>query len=156
MSREFNELLVEFTTSVEKGDGSRLSKLFTEDGVYDDVFYGMFHGRKGISSMLEELFHRDGQNFIWEMLNPVHNKETGYARWRFSFDCQLDHIKGKRIFMDGVGLFNLRNGLISKYEDCVRSAELFQQMELPQDKEVKVVTKMREKMLDTQDWSAHN
>jgi ketosteroid isomerase-like protein len=155
VSRHLADILSDFTAAVEAGDGARFAALFTEDGVYDDVFYGVFQGREAIANMLEGLFHRDGRNFKWEMIDPVDDGRTGYARWRFSFDSTLEHIKDKRIFMDGVGLFELRDGLISRYEDCARTAELLEQMGMPEAKQQRVVARMQAKMFDEQDWSAH-
>lgn len=155
MPSSFAEILTDFTAAVESGDGQKLASLFTEDGVYDDVFYGEFKGREAIAEMLEGLFHRDGENFRWEMIDPVDNGHAGYARWLFSFDSKLEHIHGKRIFMDGVGLFQLRDGFILRYEDCARTAELLEQMEMPEEKRRRVAEKMQARMMGVMDWSAH-
>ena len=80
MSRTFSELLDAFTAAVQQGDGAAFGALFTEDGVYDDVFYGVFKGRKASASMLEDYFHRDGENFIWRMYEPMDSGAIGYAR----------------------------------------------------------------------------
>jgi hypothetical protein len=155
MSRVFPDLLDAFTAAVRAGDGAAFSALFTEDGVYDDVFYGVFQGREAIARMLEDHFHRDGENFLWRMYEPMDNGETGYARWLFSYDCKLPHIKGKRIFMDGVGLFQLRGGLIARYEDAARTAELLHQIEMPDDKRTKVVGKMLAQQMANPGWDEH-
>lgn len=153
--RSFPDLLDAFTAAVRAGDGGAFSALFTEDGVYDDVFYGLFRGRDAIAGMLENLFHRDGENFLWRMYQPLDDGATGYARWLFSYDCKLPHIKGKRIFMDGVGLFQLRGGLIARYEDAARTAELLHQVEMPADKQKKVVGKMFERQMANPGWAEH-
>jgi len=155
MSSAFVELLQDFTAAVATGDGTRFAALFTTDGVYDDVFYGEFHGREAIAGMLEGLFHRDGENFRWEMIDPVSDGSHGYARWRFSYDCKLPHLAGKRIFMDGVGLFQLRDGRIARYEDCARTAELLQQMEMPAGKRERVVEKLLDRQLADPGWAGH-
>jgi hypothetical protein len=155
MQRSFTEILDTFTASVAAGNGAQFSALFTEDGVYDDVFYGEYHGREAITQMLEGRFHRDGENFIWRMFNPVDNGATGYARWLFSYDCKLPHIKGRRIFMDGVGLFALRDGLISRYEDTARTGELIAQLEMPDKKQTRVVGKLLDKQMANPDWAEH-
>ena len=155
MQRSFTELLDAFTAAVAAGDGAQFSALFTEDGVYDDVFYGEYHGREAIAQMLEGRFHRDGENFVWRMIDPVDDGATGYARWRFSYDCKLPHIKGKRIFMDGVGLFQLRDGLIARYEDAARTAELLEQLQMPADKQGKVIHKMLKKQMADPGWAEH-
>ena len=155
MQQSFMEILNTFTAAVAAGDGGQFSALFTEDGVYDDVFYGEYHGREAIAQMLEGRFHRDGENFVWCMFNPVDNGATGYARWLFSYDCKLPHIKGKRIFMDGVGLFALRDGLILRYEDAVRTGELIAQLEMPGEKQARVLGKMLDKQMANPDWAEH-
>lgn len=125
---EFARLLQEFATAVEAGDGAAFSRLFSEDGEYHDVFYGAFRGRAAIAGMLENLFWRDGEAFRWEMLDPVTDGETGFARWRFSFTSRLEQAKGKRIFMEGVGYFHMKDGLIARYEDYARAGECLVQL----------------------------
>ncbi|MFP6796259.1 MAG: nuclear transport factor 2 family protein [Pseudomonadales bacterium] len=44
------------TDAVESGDGRKLGQLFTDDGVYNDCFYGALHGRDAMARMLEEHF----------------------------------------------------------------------------------------------------
>src|SRR5689334_22621017 len=63
--------LKEFTTAVERRDGKVFARLFTEDGVYHDVFYGAFKGREKIAEMIDDWFHRTARDFRWEMFRPV-------------------------------------------------------------------------------------
>ena len=130
----FAALLEEFCAAVKAGDGQRFARLFTEDGVYHDVFYGPHAGREAIAEMLEERFHRDARNFEWQMIAPVDDGRVGYARWLFSFDGATPHTEGKRILMEGVGLFELRDGLIARYEDFVKNGEVLLRMGFPPDK----------------------
>lgn len=155
MSRDFAATLKTFADAVAAGDGQQFASVFTEDGVYDDVFYGEFKGRAEIARMLEEYFHRDGENFLWKMYEPVSDGTTGYARWLFSYDCKLPHIAGKRIFMDGVGLFRLKDGLIERYEDLARTAELLKQMEMPDSKSERVVGRMLDHQMSDPRWAVH-
>lgn len=141
-STPFAELLDRFTAAVEAGDGPALGNVFTEDGQYHDVFYGTFTGRAAIAEMLEGRFWRDAEAFKWEMLDPVDDGETGYARWRFSYTAKTPEAKGKRIFMEGVGFFRLKDGLIASYEDYARIGEVLVQLELPGPKALRVLEKM--------------
>lgn len=156
MQRSFPDLLAAFTAAVRAGNGAAFADVFTEDGVYDDVFYGVFQGREAIAGMLENHFHRDGENFLWRMYDPLDDGTTGYARWLFSYDCKLPHIKGKRIFMDGVGLFQLRDGLIARYEDAARTAELLHQVAMPDDKRSRVVGRMFDHQMAHPGWAEHH
>ncbi len=64
----FETLLDKFTGAVEAGDGAKLGQLFTDDGIYNDGFYGPFQGPEAIARMLEEHFWAHGREFVWEMV----------------------------------------------------------------------------------------
>ena len=49
-----------FTKYICQNDGKSLANLFLKDGCYHDYIYGNFRGRKNISIMLSDYFHRDG------------------------------------------------------------------------------------------------
>ena len=59
--------------------------LFTEDGVYHDVFYGAFKGREKIAEMIDDWFHRTARDFRWEMFRPVSDGTMLYAYYTFSY-----------------------------------------------------------------------
>ena len=111
----FSSLLDRFTAAVEAGDGGRLGSLFTADGVYHDTFYGEFTGPAAIAAMLEGHFWRDATAFRWDMFDPVHQGERGYARWVFSYTSNLPEAKGKRIIFEGMSKFELAGERIAHY-----------------------------------------
>lgn len=141
---EFLSLLQNWSNAVADGDGAGFAALFSEDGQYDDVFYGRFMGRTQIADMLENRFHRDASDFVWEMIDPVATDTVGYARWRFSYTSKLPHIAGKRILMDGAGYFQLSGGLVRHYEDVAKIGEVLQQLEFPAAKQHRLLQKMTE------------
>ena len=49
-------MLRSFCDAVERRDGNAFAALFTEDGVYHDVFYGAFAGREKIAAMIDDWF----------------------------------------------------------------------------------------------------
>jgi|GEM_PF-204724 len=128
---KFSNILKDFAAAVETGDGSALAALFTEDGVYDDIFYGEFHGREAIRDMVEKIFWRDARDFLWEFRNPVASEEIGYASWLFSYTSTTKHNTGKRCGFEGVGVFHLRNGLIARYEDRCNAVAPLRDMGVP-------------------------
>ena len=67
---DFPALLSRFTKAVAANDGAAFSGLFTEDGVYDDGFFGEYKGRKAIAEMLQH-FHDTGSNYRWDFLDPL-------------------------------------------------------------------------------------
>ena len=131
---DFARILKDFAAAAEVGDGRSFAALFTEDGTYEDAFYGTFQGRDAIAAMIKDSFHRDAENFRWQMIDPVCDGRTGYARWLFSYTSKMPHSAGKRVVMDGVGCFQLRDGLIERYEDVARTGEALAQLGLPADK----------------------
>ncbi len=51
-------MLRAFCEAVEQRKGAAFAELFTEDGVYHDVFYGAFEGRAKIAEMIDDWFYR--------------------------------------------------------------------------------------------------
>lgn len=113
----FAALLDAFTKAVAAGDGARFAELFTEDGCYHDVFYGAFRGRAAIADMLENRFHRDAENFRWDMHDPVRDGEIGYARYVFSYDSKLAGAEGRRVVFEGVSIFRFSGDQIRDYRE---------------------------------------
>ena len=151
----FVDLLDSFSAAVAAGDGPAFAALFTEDGVYDDVFYGLHRGRAEIADMLENKFHRDGRDFCWQMIDPVDDGVTGYARWIFSYVGKMPQLEGRRVLMEGVGLFKLKGGLIRRYEDMARTGELMVQLGLPADKMARTLGRMSEAQMAKAEVQAH-
>ncbi len=111
------ELLTRFCHAVETGDGAGLAALFTDDGVYHDVFYGAFAGRVRIAAMLTDFFYRDARAFRWDMHDPVCDGHTLYARYVFSFTSKLPGAMGRRAMFEGVSIMTLRDGFIVTYRE---------------------------------------
>src|SRR5207247_68161 len=78
-------MLRAFCDAVEQRNGQAFSELFTEDGVYHDVFYGAFAGRAKIAELIDDWFYRTATDFRWDMHDPVSDGETLYARYTFSY-----------------------------------------------------------------------
>jgi len=152
---EFAALLGRFTAKVEAGDGAGFAQLFVADGEYHDVFYGAFKGRAGIADMLVNYFWRDAEAFRWETTEPASDGETGYARWHFSFASKLPQVAGKRVYMEGVGYFKLRDGLIARYEDYARAGECLVQLGHAPERLHRIFEKMAERQNATAEAQRH-
>src|SRR4029078_10591482 len=87
-------MLRSFSDAVERLDGKAFASLFTEDGVYHDVFYGPFKGRAKIAEMIDDWFYRTASDFRWDMHAPVSDGTTLYARYTFSYRSTLPEAKG--------------------------------------------------------------
>lgn len=126
---EFAKLLQEFTSAVEAGDGTRLGNCFVEEGIYHDTFYGDFKGRDAIRHMLEDKFYKDGDNFLWKMADPVSTGSMGYARWEyFGYTSTMEKSKGRKVILDGMSCFRLRDGLCEYYSEVFNAGVAFGQL----------------------------
>lgn len=152
----FDELLRAFTAAVEAGDGAGLARLFTEDGIYDDVFYGAFAGREAIAGMIADRFRRDGEAFRWRMIDPVSDGETGYAQWAFSYRSKMPHSAGRRVTMQGVGCFKLApDGRIRRYSDIANAAVTLRQLGVPGEVMDKVLARWAADQNRKPEFAAH-
>ena len=130
----FDRMLCQFTSAVESGDGEKLAELFTEDGVYNDCFYGAFHGRDAIARMLEMHFWGHAEEFRWQMFEPIANSGMGYARYRFSYVSKLEGAEGKRVVFEGMSQFTLAAGLISVYREEFNTGIAMSQLNFPAER----------------------
>ena len=88
-------MLRAFCDAVEQRNGKAFAELFTEDGVYHDVFYGAFEGRAKIAEMIDDWFYRTATDFRWDMHDPVSDGHTLYARYTFSYRSTLPEAEGR-------------------------------------------------------------
>ncbi len=72
--------------------------------------------------MIEGHFHRDGQDFRWDINDPVSDGTVGYARYVFSYVSRLAGYEGKRACFEGVAICRLSGGLIAHYSEVANAA----------------------------------
>ena len=116
---EFSALLQRLTAAAEAGDGRGFAACFTPDGIYHDYVYGDHAGRAEIEHMISGLFHRDAENYRWEMFDPVCNGDIGYAWSLSAFVSKVPEFAGRPVLIDGMSRFELKDGLISDYSESV-------------------------------------
>jgi ketosteroid isomerase-like protein len=134
-------MLRTFCDAVEQHNGAALAALFTEDGVYHDVFYGAFEGRKKIAEMIDDWFYRTAEDFRWDMHDPVSDGKTLYARYTFSYRSKLPEAKGARVMFEGVAIMTLRDGLIAEYHEVANTAPGFVDMNFAPERIAKIMAK---------------
>src|SRR4029453_6796268 len=117
-----NAMLRKFCDAVEQHDGAAFAALFTEDGVYHDVFYGAFAGRARIAEMIDDWFYRTAGDFRWDMHHPLSDGKTLYARYTFSYRSKLPEAGNARVMFEGVAIMTLRDGLIAEYHEVANPA----------------------------------
>ena len=134
-------MLRSFCEAVERRDGKAFAALFTEDGVYHDVFYGAFAGREKIAALIDDWFYRTATDFRWDMHAPVSDGETLYARYTFSYRSTLPEAKGARVMFEGVSIMKLREGLIAEYHEVANTAPGFVDMNFAPERIAKIVAR---------------
>ena len=152
---DFAALMDALAASAAAGDGARFSGLFTGDGVYHDVFYGAFKGRKAIRDMLENYFHRDAENFRWDMHDPVQHGDIGYARYVFSYDSKLDGAKGRRGLFEGVSIVRLSGGLIASYREVANVGPGLARLGFAPERLAKLMERQARDLADRPEAAAH-
>jgi ketosteroid isomerase-like protein len=134
-------MLRAFCDAVEQRNGTVFADLFTEDGVYHDVFYGAFAGRAKIAEMIDDWFYRTATDFRWDMHTPVSDGETLYARYTFSYRSLLPEARGARAMFEGVAIMQLRDGKIACYHEVANAATSFVDMNFAAERIAKIVAK---------------
>ncbi len=138
---DFAKLLHEFTVSAESGDGERFARNFTSDAVYYDYIYGPHRGRAEIAHMMQNLFHRDAADYRWEMFDPVFDGTMGYAWSLSSFASKIPQFEGRRVVIDGMSRFILRDGLIAEYRESVNGGVAMSQLGVEPERMAKVFSR---------------
>jgi ketosteroid isomerase-like protein len=134
-------MLKTFCAAVERRDGKAFADLFTEDGVYHDVFYGAFKGRAKIAEMIDDWFYRTATDFRWDMHSPVSDGETLYARYTFSYRSELPEANGARAMFEGVAIMKLRAGQILAYHEVANTAPAFVDMNFAPERIAKIAAR---------------
>ena len=138
----FEKLLDRFTRAAEAGDGEAFAQCFTEDAVYHDYIYGDHVGRPEIAHMMSHLFHGDaGPDYRWEMFDPLVKGDLAYAWSLSSFTSTREEFKGKRVIIDGMSRFRLRDGLIADYAESVNGGVAMTQLGVQPERMAKVFRK---------------
>jgi hypothetical protein len=72
--------------------------------------------------MMQDLFHRDAADYRWETFDPSFDGERGYAWSLSSFTSKIPQFLGRRVVIDGMSRFIVRDGLIAEYRESPNTA----------------------------------
>ena len=148
-------MLVKFSAAVENGSGDALADLFTENGVYDDYFFGpSAPGRPGIRDMLAH-FYEGGEDFKWEFFDPVASGPLGYASYRFSYTSKLPEAKGTRVVFEGISRFELEGGKIRRYSEVFDRGMALAQQDFAAERLKKVALKYATRLKARPEAASH-
>jgi hypothetical protein len=151
----FQDLIGRFAGCATRGDGDGLAACFTPDGVYHDYIYGPHAGRASISHMLTGLFHRDAEDYDWRMFDPVTDGRTGYAWSLSAFTSTIPEFKGRRVVIDGISRFTLRDGLIETYRESVNGGVPMVQLGVAAGRMEKVLRRWSDRLQSDPDVQAY-
>ncbi len=138
---EPSALLKAFCSAVERRDGQAFAALFTEDGVYRDVFYGDFRGRAKIAEMIDDWFYRTARDFRWDMHRPVSDGKMLYAYYTFSYVSTLPEAEGRRVGFEGVAMMTLSDGRIAEYREVGNVGPAFVALGFAPERTAKILAK---------------
>ena len=141
---DFPDLLARFARAVAANESARFASLFTEDGVYDDGFFGEYKGRRAIAEMLQH-FHDTGSNYRWDFFDPLSDGHTAYARYRFSYASGMKGAEGKPVVFEGTSHFVFREGLIARYEESFDRGMALAQQDFAAERIKKVLLKLSDR-----------
>lgn len=144
-----------FAAAVAANDGQGLADLFTEDGVYDDYFFGPSKpGRQGVVAMLDH-FHEGGRDFRWEFFDVVETATLGYAGYRFSYSSTLADANGARVVFEGISRFELKDGRIKRYSEVFDRGMALAQLDFAPERLKKIGLKYAGVLKSRPECAAH-
>lgn len=136
-------------------DGEAFALLFTEDGVYHDVFYGAFVGRARIAEMINDVFRQTAEDFRWDFHDPVSNGAIAYARYTFSYRSKLPEAGGGRACFEGVGIIRLRDGLIADYREVANTGPAFVDLGFAPERIAKILRRQGDELKSREEMARH-
>jgi SnoaL-like domain len=151
---DFPNLLQRFAAAVIANDGAALGTLFTEDGVYDDGFFGAHQGPDAIARMLA-MFHATGTDYRWDFFDSLTDGRIGYAHWRFSYASKMRGAEGKPVVFEGMSLFQFRGDRIARYSEAFDRGVAFVQQDFPAERLSKVLMKAAQAQNATPECREH-
>ena len=151
---DFPALLQRFADAVVANDGAALAALFTEDGVYEDGFFGAHQGRDAIARMLAR-FHETGRDYRWDFFDPLTDGRIGYAHWRFSYASKMPGAEGKPVVFEGMSRFEFRGDRIARYSEAFDRGVAFVQQDFPAERLRKILLKVAQAQNATPECREH-
>lgn len=133
-------LLDKFTAAGCANDGARFAALFTEDGTYEDDFFGLFRGRTEIAAMLQR-FHDTGEDYRWDFRELVTDGTLGYASFRFSFQSKMPGYEDRPVLITGISCFRFAGELIAAYRETFDTGIALAQLGFPADRIKRILDK---------------
>ena len=91
--------------------------------------------------MMQNLFRRDAADYRWEMSDSVFDGSLGYAWSLSSFTSKIPEFEGRRVVIDGISRFIVRDGRIAEYRESVNGGVAMAQLGVAPERMAKVFTR---------------
>lgn len=124
---DIQNLLGRFGAAAAACNTAAFAALFTEDGCYDDGFFGLHRGREAIAAMLAR-FHVGGEQFRWQFQEPLASDTLAYMRYVFSYRSKEPESLGRLVVFEGMARLRLRGDLIADYAEVFDRGMAFTQL----------------------------
>lgn len=124
---DIHPLLERFGAAAAACNSTAFAALFTDDGAYDDGFFGLHRGREAIAAMLVR-FHVGGEQFCWQFHEPLASDTLAYTRYVFSYRSKEPESAGSLVVFEGMARLQLRGGLIADYAEVFDRGLAFVQL----------------------------
>ena len=107
------EVIKTFWKIQDEGDYTRVVKLFAEDAVVVDPFFGIFEGKEAIGNFMKKMkkeMTSRGTSFIVREIDG--GGDVAWAQWT---------AKTPNGDIEGCGLYRVKNGLMTYYKDYMNA-----------------------------------
>ena len=107
------EVIITFWKIQDEGDYTRVVKLFAEDAVLVDPFFGIFEGKEAIGKFMKKMnkeMTSRGTSFIVREIDG--GGDVAWAQWT---------AKTPNGDLEGCGLYRVKNGLMTYYKDYMNA-----------------------------------
>lgn len=133
-------IIHKFADAFNRQDLEALLDCFTETAIYHDTFYGAHSGRAGLGVLFERMF-RDGKDYTWKMNVVVSDQLRAAAEWTFDYTVTdaVPRSAGRKVRIDGMSLFELKDGKIASYREYIDTGVALLQLGLAPESLVKVL-----------------
>ena len=111
--------------------------------------------RAKIAELINDWFYRAARDFHWDMLEPLTDGHTLYARYAFSFVSTLPEAQGRRVGFEGVSIMKLRDDLIREYREVANVGPALVALGFAPERVCKILARAGKRLRDAPEMARH-
>jgi ketosteroid isomerase-like protein len=118
MSTDTLSVAHRFARAFNTRDVNQVLEVFTEDAVYNDLFYGRFQHHAGLRELFDRMYS-EGTQHEWSMTQVAQSAGCTIGQWRFAFTISdaAPRGAGRILRFPGVSVFETRAGRCHTYSE---------------------------------------